>query len=193
MQDDSRIALTNQKIKERLYKLVKARIKSDILVGAIFGVSILVFGLLALYDYFTQNPAFSLVLGAGIVLVLVMSICLISELITISRMKRRIDNQAYTVLRDNLIRANENVYSIQNEIKINTAYRSPSTPQKKDEYIFERGMTYVRLSSEKDEFDLRGIMRYSDQPIPFIIVVYQDRPTIPILLYDERVFRYEEV
>ena len=193
MQDDSRIALTNQKIKERLYKLVKARIKSDILVGAIFGVFILVFGLLALYDYFTQNPAFSLILGAGIVLVLVMSVCLISELITISRMKRRIDTQAYTVLRDNLIRANENVYSIQNEIKINTAYRSPSTPRKKDEYIFERGMTYVRLSSEKDEFDLRGIMRYSDQPIPFIIVVYQDRPSIPILLYDERVFRYEEV
>lgn len=36
------------------------------------------------------------------------------------------------------------------------------------------------------------IMKYSNDPIPFLIVVYDEHPDAPILLYNERVFRFQE-
>ena len=192
MQEDRRVTLTVQKIDERLYKAVRSRIKADILCGIFYGVVLLVFGALALNFYLTKDPAYSLVLGAESILLISAIGSLIAESITVSRMKRRIQAKEYLILHDKLIRANENMIPIKNEIRLNTAYRNISPPPRKDEFIFESGMTYVRTVNEKDEFNLRDIMRYSDEPIPFIIVVYRDRPDAPVLLYNERVFRYEE-
>jgi len=189
---DNRIVLTDQKIQERLQRDIRKRTGFDVVFAIIAGILILVFGVMALDCYLKQDPALTMVLGMTAVFALIIVGSLCAELVTILRMKQRIHNREYVVFRDTLIRSNENIKQIEQKhlmIRGFPAYRGPTYV---DEYLFESGMKYVRLTKSRDEFDLRGIMQYSDDPIPFIVVAYKDRPSAPVLLYNARVFQYTE-
>lgn len=190
---DNRIALTNQKIQERLLRDVKKRIRFDVLLAIMEGLIIFVFCLISLDCYLGQDvPAMTMVVGMTAVFALIVVGTFCAELTTVMRMQRRIHNREYVVFRDILIRCNENIKQIEQKhllIRGFPAYRGPTYV---DEYLFESGMKYVRLTKSRDEFDLRGIMQYSDDPIPFIVVAYKDRPSAPVLLYNARVFQYTE-
>ena len=190
---DNRIALTDQKIQERLLRDVKKRIRFDVLLAIMEGLIIFVFCLISLDCYLKQDvPAMTMVLGMTAVFALIIVGSLCAELVTILRMKRRIHNREYVVFFDTLIRCNENIKQIGQKPIRHPGYGGYRSPTYVDEYLFESGMKYVRLTKSPDEFDLRGIMQYSDDPIPFIVVAYKDRPSAPVLLYNARVFQYTE-
>lgn len=189
---DNRIVLTHQKIQERLQRDVKKRIKFDVIIAIIGGIFLLVFGIIALDCHLKQDPALVMVLGLTAVLVLIVGGFLCAELVTVSRLKRCIEKREYIVLHDKLIRANEHVKQIEQKPVLHPGYRGHRTVTYVDEYIFESGMKYVRSLKSPDEFDMSGIMRYSDDPVPFVVIVYRDRPSAPILLFNELVYRFEE-
>ena len=192
MHVEKTVLLTKNRIMQDLGQEVKRRIKGDLIVGA-FMIFSLIFGAIILYSlHANQAPAAMILLCVLGVLLLYYLVWGIVELITLGRMKKRIHARMFSIIRDTLVCANENMRPIDNEIKMDIRHSGKGTQPRKDEYIFESGMRYVRNSNEPDAFGLRGIMQYADDPIPFIIVVYHDRPTAPVLLYNERVFRYEE-
>lgn len=189
---EKRVLLTRNRIMQDLGQEVKHRIKGDLIVG-VFMILSLVLGVIILYCLHAKQDPAAIILLCVLSVLLLYYLCRgIVELVALSRMKKRINAQRFTILRDTLVCANENMRPIDNEIKMDIRHRSKGTQPRKDEYIFASGMRYVRNANEPDAFGLRGIMQYTDDPIPFIIVVYQDRPTAPVLLYNELVFRYEE-
>ncbi len=189
---EKRVLLTRQRIVNDLGQEVKRRIKGDLIVGAFMIFSLILVAIYLYCMYIKQDPTVYMLLCMGGVLLLCYLGWSTAELFTVGRMKKRIHSGKYSVIRDTLVCANENMRPIDNEIKMDVRHRSKGTQPNKDEYIFESGMRYVRKSNEPDAFGIRGIMQYSDDPIPFIVVVYHDRPTAPVLLYNELVFRYEE-
>lgn len=119
------------------------------------------------------------------------SVIVPTEVYKLRKQVRRIKQGNYQVLHDYLIRVNEKMKPIQ-YYPLNTSVKRHEDSALKDEFLFESGITYLRNSYAPDEFGLSGIMHFSDEPIPFLIVVYDENPTLPILLYDERIYRYQE-
>ena len=163
------VLLTKNKIMQDLGQQVKHRIKGDLIVGA-FMIFSLIFGAIILYSlHANQAPAAMILVCVLGVLLLYYLVWGIVELITLGRMKKRIHARRFSIIRDTLVCANENMRPIDNEIIMDVRHSGKGPQPRKDEYIFESGMRYVRNSNEPDAFGLRGIMQYADDPIPFFI------------------------
>lgn len=181
---DRRTTITKKTIERRLYQDVKERCTLALIMGAL-GLVVLIGTVIALVNlYKAQNPTFyAIAVFAGCAMVCGM-VLVVQEGFTLFKLVRRIKKGKYRILHDRLTVANEKMHSIGPTQRRHVVY--------KDEYIFESGMRYVRESKGYDEFGLLGVMQYSDEPIPFLIVVYDEHPDAPILLYNERVFYYQE-
>lgn len=188
---DPRAVLTKEKIEERLYRDIKERVRLAMILGILGLIGLIAASIYLGYQFAIQGQsryAVLILVGCawlgGIVLV-------IKELYTVRKLSIRVKKGKYRLLHDKLVVANEKVRSLDRQHPY-YPYQNNRHIEYKDEYIFESGIRYVRLFNEKDEFGLRGMMRYCDEPIPFLIVVYDEHPDAPVLLYNERVFRFQE-
>lgn len=188
---DTRVLLTKQKIESRLYKDVQSRITFAWVPGALGIVCLAIAAIIMWRLYVEQNQSFGLFAVMVGVSLMCTSVIVPTEVYKLRKQVRRIKQGNYQVLHDYLIRVNEKMKPI-HYYPLNTSVRRHEDRALKDEFLFESGITYVRNSYAPDEFGLSGIMRFSDEPIPFLIVVYDENPTLPILLYDERIYRYQE-
>ena len=188
---DTRVLLTKRKIESRLYKNVQSRITFAWVAGALGIVCLAIAAIIIWRLYVEQNPSFGLfAVMVGVTLVCAAIVAPI-EIYKLRKQVRRIKQGCYQVLHDYLIRVNEKMKPI-HYYPLNTSVKRHEDSALKDEFLFESGITHVRNSYAPDEFGLDGIMHFSDEPIPFLIVVYDENPTLPILLYDERIYRYQE-
>ena len=188
---DTRVLLTKQKIESRLYKNVQSRITFAWVAGALGIVCLAIAAIIIWRLYVEQNQSFGLFAVMVGVSLMCTSVVVPTEVYKLRKQVRRIKQGNYQVLHDYLIRVNEKMKPI-HYYPLNTSVKRHEDRALKDEFLFESGMTYVRNSYAPDEFGLDGIMHFSDEPIPFLIVVYDENPTLPILLYDERIYRYQE-
>ena len=190
-QKDMRVILTKQKIESRLHKDVQSRITFARIAGALGIVCLLIAAIILWCLYVEQSASFVLFAIMTGVCLLCAAIVAPAEIYKLRKQVRRIKLGKYQVLHDYLIRANEKMKPL-HYFPHNTSVRRYEDSALKDEFLFESGITYVRNSYAPDEFGLGGIMHFSNEPIPFLIVVYDENPTQPILLYDERIYRYQE-
>lgn len=188
---DTRVLLTKQKIESRLYKNVQSRITFAWVAGALGIVCLAIAAIIMWRLYVEQNQSFGLFAVMVGVSLMCTSVVVPTEVYKLRKQVRRIKQGNYQVLHDYLIRVNEKMKPI-HYYPLNMSVKRHEDSALKDEFLFESGITYVRNSYAPDEFGLSGIMRFSDDPIPFLIVVYDENPTLPILLYDERIYRYQE-
>ena len=188
---DTRVLLTKQKIESRLYKNVQSRITFAWVAGALGIVCLAIAAIIMWRLYVEQNQSFGLFAVMVGVSLMCTSVVVPTEVYKLRKQVRRIKQGNYQVLHDYLIRVNEKMKPI-HYYPLNMSVKRHEDSALKDEFLFESGITYVRNSYAPDEFGLDGIMHFSDEPIPFLIVVYDENPTLPILLYDERIYRYQE-
>lgn len=187
---DRRATVTRKTIEQRLYRDIRERVRMALILGSVGLIGLTGASIYLGYQFAIQSQiryAVAILVGCawlgGIVLV-------VKELFAIRALKNRVKKGKYRILHDQLVVANEKARSP--EQRSYDPNRKHRHPEYRDEYIFASGIRYIRLSNERDEFGLRGKMRYSDEPIPFLIVVYDEHPDAPILLYNERVFRFRE-